>query len=174
MGQQGKHLNSIKVSHEKHTAGCATEIMAIPETVCISMSQHIGAPCKPLVKKGDQVKVGQLIGDTDAFVSAPIHSSVSGTVKEISTIRSVTGGDDQVVIIETDGNQDVYEEIKPPVINDMKDFLACRADAVALEETDQALTQCLGRNSEQSAVVLLGLGADQVQKIDAEYFIFIG
>ncbi len=124
MGQQGKHLNSIKVSHEKHTAGCATEIMAIPETVCISMSQHIGAPCKPLVKKGDQVKVGQLIGDTDAFVSAPIHSSVSGTVKEISTIRSVTGGDDQVVIIETDGNQDVYEEIKPPVINDMKDFIA--------------------------------------------------
>ena len=88
------------------------------------MSQHIGAPCKPLVKKGDQVKVGQLIGDTDAFVSAPIHSSVSGTVKEISTIRSVTGGDDQVVIIETDGNQDVYEEIKPPVINDMKDFIA--------------------------------------------------
>ena len=57
------------------------------------LSQHIGAPCKPLVKKGDQVKVGQLIGDTDAFVSAPIHSSVSGTVKEISTIRSVTGGD---------------------------------------------------------------------------------
>ena len=56
----------------------------------------------------------------------------------------------------------------------MKDFLACRADAVALEETDQALAQCLGRNSEQSAVVLLGLGADQVQKIDAEYFIFIG
>ena len=56
----------------------------------------------------------------------------------------------------------------------MKDFLACRADAVTLEETDQSLTQCLGRNSEQSAVVLLGLGADQVQKIDAEYFIFIG
>ena len=56
----------------------------------------------------------------------------------------------------------------------MKDFLACRADAVTLEETDQALAQGLGRNSEQSAVVLLGLGSDQVQKIDAEYFIFIG
>ena len=51
----------------------------------------------------------------------------------------------------------------------MKDFLACRADAVALKETDQTLAQCLGRNSEQSAVVLLGLCADQVQKIDAEY-----
>ena len=88
MGQQGKHLNSIHVSHEKHTAACATEIMAIPETVCISMSQHIGAPCKPLVAKGDAVKVGQVIGDTDAFVSAPIHSSVSGTVKDIITMRN--------------------------------------------------------------------------------------
>ena len=124
MGQQGKHLNSIHVSHEKHTAACATEIMAIPETVCISMSQHIGAPCKPLVAKGDAVKVGQVIGDTDAFVSAPIHSSVSGTVKDIITMRNVMGGKDQMVVIEADGKQEGWEEIKPPVINDMKDFIA--------------------------------------------------
>ena len=124
MGQQGKHLNSIKVSHEKHTASCETEIMAVPETVCISMSQHIGAPCQPLVKKGDYVKVGQKIGDTDAFVSAPIHSSVSGTVQQITTIRSVAGGTDQVVIIEADGKQELSEEIKPPAVNDMKAFIA--------------------------------------------------
>ncbi len=124
MGQQSKHLNSIKVSHEKHTAACATEKMAIPETVCISMSQHIGAPCQPLVAKGDTVKVGQPIGNTDAFVSAPIHSSVSGTVKEVSWIRSVVGGQDQVVVIETDGKQEVWEEIKPPVVNSMEDFIA--------------------------------------------------
>ena len=123
MGQQGKHLNSIKVSHEKHTASCETEIMAVPETVCISMSQHIGAPCQPLVKKGDYVKVGQKIGDTDAFVSAPIHSSVSGTVQQITTIRSVAGGTDQVVIIEADGKQELSEEIKPPAVNDMKAFI---------------------------------------------------
>ena len=120
----GKHLNSVHVSHEKHTAECATEVMPVPESVCISMSQHIGAPCKPLVKKGDYVKVGQPIGDTDAFVSAPIHSSVSGTVKEISALPSVAGGEDQVIIIEADGKQEVWEEIKPPVINDMKDFIA--------------------------------------------------
>ena len=131
MGQHGKHLNSIKVSHEKHTASCETEIMPVPETVCISMSQHIGAPCKHLVAKGDYVKVGQPIGDTDAFVSAPIHSSVSGTVKEISSIRSVTGGQDQIIVIESDGKQDVWEEVKPPVINDMKDFIAAvRASGV--------------------------------------------
>lgn len=124
MGQQGKHLNSIHVSHEKHTAACETEIMAIPEAVCISMSQHIGAPCKPLVAKGDSVKVGQVIGDTDAFVSAPIHSSVSGTVKEITTIRSVAGGQDQAIVIETDGKQEVWEGVKPPVVNDMNDFIA--------------------------------------------------
>ena len=124
MGKKGKTLNSIKVSHAKHTAGCATEKIAIPETVCISMSQHIGAPCKPLVAKGDSVKVGQVIGDTEAFVSAPIHSSVSGTVKEISSIRSIAGGQDQVVIIETDGNQELYEEIKPPVINNREEFVS--------------------------------------------------
>lgn len=124
MGNKGKSLNSIKVSHEKHTAACATEKMAIPETVCISMSQHIGHPCKPASSKGDPVKVGQIIGDTEAFVSAPIHSSVSGTVREISTIRSITGGQDQVIIIDTDGKQELCEDIKPPVINDQKDFVA--------------------------------------------------
>ncbi len=45
------------------------------------MSQHIGAPCNPIVKKGDRVLVGQVIGEATGFVSAPIHSSVSGTVK---------------------------------------------------------------------------------------------
>ncbi|NLD19640.1 MAG: electron transport complex subunit RsxC [Clostridiales bacterium] len=131
MGQQGKHLNSIHVSHEKHTSASKTEVMTIPETVCISMSQHIGAPCKPLVAKGDKVKVGQPIGDTDAFVSAPIHSGVSGTVKEITAIRSVTGGMDQAVIIETDGKQEVWGNIKVPVIKNMEDFItAVRASGL--------------------------------------------
>ena len=117
MEKKGRSLNSIRVSHEKHTASCATEKMAVPETVCISMAQHIGAPCKPLVAKGDRVKVGQKIGDTEAFVSAPIHSGVSGTVKEIATMRSMAGGEDQVVIIETDGIQEISEEVAVPVID---------------------------------------------------------
>ena len=76
------------------------------------MSQHIGAPCKPLVQKGDYVQVGQLIGDTDAFVSAPIHSSVSGTVKGLEEQRSAMGGTDTLVVIETDKKQEVYEGIR--------------------------------------------------------------
>lgn len=118
-----KHLHSIHVSHYKHTAGCATEVMPVPDVVKISMSQHIGAPCKPLVQKGDYVKVGQLIGDTDAFVSAPIHSSVSGTVTGIEGQRSAAGGMDTLVVIETDKKQEVYEGIKVPEANDLPEFI---------------------------------------------------
>ena len=123
MGQQKRHLQSIKVSHEKHTAACETQVMPIPDTVSISMSQHIGAPCSPLVKKGDYVKVGQPIGDTDAFVSAQIHSSVSGTVTGIERIRSVMGGEDPIIVIETDKKQEIWEEVKPPEINSREDFI---------------------------------------------------
>ncbi|MBR5230478.1 MAG: electron transport complex subunit RsxC [Firmicutes bacterium] len=118
-----KHLNSIHVSHYKHTAGCATEVMPVPDVVKISMSQHIGAPCKPLVQKGDYVKVGQLLGDTDAFVSAPIHSSVSGTVTGIEEQRSAAGGMDTLVVIETDKKQEVYEGITVPEAEDLAGFV---------------------------------------------------
>ena len=118
-----KHLNSIHVSHYKHTAGCATEVMPVPDVVKISMSQHIGAPCKPLVQKGDSVKVGQLIGDTDAFVSAPIHSSVSGTVTGIEEQKNAMGGIDTLVVIETDKKQEVYEGIAVPEVNDLPGFV---------------------------------------------------
>ena len=124
-----KHLHSIHVSHYKHTAGCATEVMPVPDVVKISMSQHIGAPCKPLVKKGDYVKVGQLIGDVDAFVSAPIHSSVSGTVTAIEEQRSAVGGSDTLVVIETDKKQEIYEGVKPPEVNDLQGFVKAIRDS---------------------------------------------
>ena len=66
------------VPHRKHTAQMESVVMPPPDQVVIPMSQHIGAPCTPVVKAGDLVKVGQLIGDSDKFVSAPIHASVSG------------------------------------------------------------------------------------------------
>lgn len=124
MSQQRKHLHSIHVAHHKNTDKCETKRMPIPEEVCIPMAMHIGAPCKPLVKKGDYVKVGQLIGDTDAFVSAPIHSSVSGTVKNIEELRNGMGGYDQGIVIETDGEQAVAEGIEPPKADTLKEFVA--------------------------------------------------
>ncbi|MEE1038060.1 MAG: electron transport complex subunit RsxC [Eubacterium sp.] len=124
MSQQRKHLHSIHVAHHKNTDKCETVVMPVPSEVCIPMSMHIGAPCKPLVAKGDTVKVGQLIGDTDAFVSAPIHSSVSGTVKAIEEQRNAMGGYDQVIVIETDGKQEVAEGIEPPKAETREEFVA--------------------------------------------------
>lgn len=124
MSSNAKHLRSIDAGHYKNTAKCETEIMPIPDIVKISMSQHIGAPCKPLINKGDQVKVGQLIGDTDAFVSAPIHSSVSGTVKAIEQQRNAVFGEDTLVVIETDKKQEMSEDIRVPEVSDLKGFLA--------------------------------------------------
>ena len=72
------------------------------------LSQHIGAPAKPVVAKGDRVLVGQKIADAGGFVSAPVHSSVSGTVKTIEPRRVATGDMVMSIIIENDG---LYEEI---------------------------------------------------------------
>ncbi|EHM10570.1 electron transport complex, RnfABCDGE type, C subunit [Thermanaerovibrio velox DSM 12556] len=77
------------------------------------MSQHIGAPCKPLVKKGDRVLVGQKIGDSDAFVSAPVHSSVSGVVKEVSQRLVISGALDTCVVVENDGLYEWDPSITP-------------------------------------------------------------
>ena len=78
-----KALNGVSVKHCKNTANSAAVRMPVPDKVVIPMIQHMGAPCEPLVKVKDTVTVGQLLGDTDAFLSAPIHSSVSGTVTAI-------------------------------------------------------------------------------------------
>ena len=71
------------------------------------LSQHIGAPAKPIVAKGDHVLIGQMIAESGAFVSAPVFSSVSGTVKTIEPRRVATGDTVMSIIIENDGK---YEE----------------------------------------------------------------
>ncbi|MBE7030929.1 MAG: electron transport complex subunit RsxC [Ruminococcaceae bacterium] len=76
------------------------------------MSQHIGAPCKPIVSVGDHVNMGQKIGESDAFVSAPIHSSVSGTVVEIRPHRHPNGSMCEAVIIENDYADTLEEGIR--------------------------------------------------------------
>lgn len=84
-----------------------------PETVVIPLQQHIGAPCKPLVKKGDHVDLGQKIGDSDSFVSAPVHASVSGVIKEIKKVLTPVGKKADAIIIEADEEDSLAEGIKP-------------------------------------------------------------
>lgn len=126
-----KHLPAVHVAHHKNTAESPTEKMPVPDKVYISMSQHIGAPCQPQVAVGDLVKVGQVIGDTDAFVSAPIHSSVSGKVAAIEKSLTTSGVWDLVVTITTDKQQEVLEGLAPPEINDKDSFIkAVRASGL--------------------------------------------
>ena len=103
--------------------------MPIPDEVSISMSQNIGAPCTPLVAAGDYVKVGQRIGDVDAFVSAPIFSSVSGTVKAIEQVRGSMGGFETHIVIETDKKQEVSEEVKVPEVGNFEEFVKAARDS---------------------------------------------
>lgn len=82
------------------------------------MSQHIGAPAKPIVKKGDRVLVGQMIAEAGGFVSAPIYATVSGTVKTVEERRIVTGDSVMCVVVENDGT---YEEVTYPARKPLAD-----------------------------------------------------
>lgn len=73
------------------------------------LSQHIGAPANPVVEKGDHVKVGQVIAEAGGFISAPIHASVSGTVKGIESRLTVTGTIGKAIIVENDGQYETVE-----------------------------------------------------------------
>ncbi len=113
----------VAVPHLKRTENCETVKMKVPEKVVIPMLQHIGAPCEPCVKKGDQVKVGQVIGNTDKFVSAPVHSSVSGVVTDVSPRLYAGGVYITSVEIKTDGKQEIDESIKPPTYSNIEEFI---------------------------------------------------
>ena len=96
--KKGIHPNYNKES----TSSKPIEILMPKGELVYPMSQHIGSPCKPLVKKGDRVLVGQKIGDATGFISAPIHSSVSGTVKAVEERKVVRGIKDTCIVVEND------------------------------------------------------------------------
>ena len=90
----------------------ATQVFPAPDIVVIPMSQHIGAPCKPLVKKGDLVTVGQKIGDNQGLC-VPVHASVSGKVKSVEAKAHTSGTNVMSVVIENDHLDTLCEDIKP-------------------------------------------------------------
>ena len=83
------------------------------------LSQHIGAPANPIVKKGDHVLTGQKIAEAAGFVSAPIYATVSGTVKAIEPRRVVTGDNVMSIVIENDG---AYDEVEYPPVKPLEEM----------------------------------------------------
>lgn len=126
-----KSLHGVHVPHRKNTAGEKPERIPTPAVVKIPMAMHIGAPAKPVVKVGDEVKVGQLIAEAAGFVSSPIHSGVSGKVKKIEDILMSSGRRVPTITIETDGEQELLEGIAPPKVTNLQEFLdAVRSSGV--------------------------------------------
>ncbi|MBT3192008.1 MAG: electron transport complex subunit RsxC [Verrucomicrobia bacterium] len=89
--------------HKELARDRAIETMPIPALLRVSMSQHLGAPAKPLVKKGDTVKRGQCIGEAAGFISAAVHAPTSGTIKEVGTAPTAMGTSAAFIAIEPDG-----------------------------------------------------------------------
>lgn len=100
--------------HKEFSEHLALQRFPAPKTVVIQMSQHLGAPANPIVQVGDYVKVGQKIGEAAGFISAPVHSSVSGTVVAIEPRMHATRGCEMTaVVIESDGKNELHESVKP-------------------------------------------------------------
>ena len=103
-----KHTFSIGGIHPqdaKFSRGCATEVLPLPPVVYVSMAQHLGAPAVPCVAAGDKVKVGTVIGEPAGFISAYVHSPVSGTVKSVAPRKDMLGNNVMHVEITVEGDE---------------------------------------------------------------------
>ena len=108
--KSGIHPDDYKLQ----TQSLPIEVLPAPNEVFIPLQQHIGAPCKPVVEVKEEVKVGQVIGSTDAYVSSPVHATVNGKVKAIGNFSNPTGGRAEMVhIIASDEEETnvVYTEV---------------------------------------------------------------
>lgn len=119
----GVHPHDNKISRD-----AAIEEFPILEKAYISMSQHLGAPAEPVVVKGDRVKVGQIIGKPAGFISAYIHSSVSGTVSAVEATADILGNKAMTVVIDVEGDEwmeaiDRTADIVPDITLSAKEIL---------------------------------------------------
>ena len=98
-------IGGIHPKENKITAEMPTQIAELPKQAIFPLSQHIGAPAKPVVQRGDKVKVGTLLAEAGGFVSAPIYSSVSGTVAKIDEEFDATDYRKPVIIVNVEGDE---------------------------------------------------------------------
>lgn len=168
-----KKLNSVHLKHCKNTEDCTCEKLPLPKVVKIPMSMHMGTPCNPLVKVKDQIFVGTKIGDTDAFMSAPIHSSVSGTVKSITDYLMANGRTCKMVEIETDGNQTIDESIQPITLTDKASFLKAVRESGAVGLGGAGFPTHIKLNPKTPVDILVVNGAECEPYITSDYRLMI-
>ena len=96
----GVHPHENKISAHQPIV-----VAEVPDKAIVLLSQHIGAPAKPIVAKGDVVKVGTKIAEPGGFVSAAIHSPVSGKISKIDTVVDASGYPKPAIFIDTEGDE---------------------------------------------------------------------
>ena len=104
------HIGGVHPDDAKISRACATEVLPLPPVVYVSMAQHLGAPATPCVAAGDKVKVGTVIGEPAGFISAFVHSPVSGKVKSVGPRKDLAGHNVMHVEIEVDPENEEWEE----------------------------------------------------------------
>ena len=119
-----KEISSLRLRHNKHTAGSAPTRIETPAEIILPMNMHSGHDAEPIVNVGDYVRVGQLVAREAGRFSSPVHATVSGTVVEISKIPTANGKGTVAIRIESDGRMEKDESVKAPVITDCASFLA--------------------------------------------------
>ena len=124
----GIHPDDAKIAKDR-----PIEVLPLPQTVYVSMAQHLGAPAKPVVAVGDKVKTGQVIAEPAGFISAFVHSPVSGTVKSVAPRQDLAGNWMTHVEIAVEGDEwaegiDLSENIVPAIPED-RDFILGRIKA---------------------------------------------
>ncbi len=124
-------LNGVRLFHYKNSKDAATVDLPLPPTVTIPLLQHMGVGCSPVVAVGDVVKAGQLIGDSDAAFSVPVHSSVAGTVTAITDYVASTGKVEKQVTIEVSPEQETVEGGPVTVTDQASLVAAARAAGLA-------------------------------------------
>ena len=116
-------LHGVHVPHRKHTADKPVFRMECPKTVTLPMSMHIGAPAHPVVKVGDKVKIGTLVGEAIGPVSSPVYASISGKVTKIFDMLLSSGGTAPAVVIESDGEMAKDETLVPPTVDSAESLI---------------------------------------------------
>ncbi|MCD6218994.1 electron transport complex subunit RsxC [Candidatus Calescamantes bacterium] len=106
-------VGGVHPKESKLTSSLPIEELPLPEKVIIPLQQHIGAPNQPTVKKGDEVFTGTLLGKSDAFVSSPVFSSITGKVVEIGEFPHPVLGRGKAIVIEKDEEEIIDPSLKP-------------------------------------------------------------
>ncbi len=119
-----KSISSLKLPHLKGTAGLAPVRMPVPKEVLLPLNMHSGQAAEPVVQVGEHVTVGQLIAREEGRNSAPVHASVSGTVKAIEPY-AVGGKKATAIRIESDGKMEKCPDLKLPQPTNLDEFLQC-------------------------------------------------